>query len=446
MFLARIKQVLALGLALLAAVTVLHTCQTSAAIAADADSKPLRQPLRVDIPLISTDQTVKYDYDIVYVRTPRKGNAPHSSRWADAAFPMNVDAGGDLMLLHPDGSEERLVEGGNGSVTDPFVSFDGEWVYYSHFSDLRQRQGQGGAAAADIYKIHVKTKKVVRLTHQEFTPNTGAALWAKDYRMPEPGKTTQPYPMCNLGPCPLPGGKVIFTSNRNGFAMPKTNNMGFHIPFQLFVMDDDGSNVETIGHLNIGSALHPVILTDGRVMFSSLEHQGLRSGLSWGIWSIHPDGTNWSPIVSAFNEHTFHFQTQLSDGNIVLEFYYAGKNEAFGTFAKLPVSPPPDSTAFGSAYRGDPRNSPAPFDGGMLPFKPYGMVHLTRFARGGDDPALPSVPGDNHSPRMGKVTHPSGAPDNHLLCTYSPGNAHFHSVHTVKRPGETLIDSGIYLI
>ena len=41
------------------------------------------------------------------------------------------------MLLHPDGSEELLVPGGDGAVTDPFVSFDGEWVYYSFFPDVR---------------------------------------------------------------------------------------------------------------------------------------------------------------------------------------------------------------------------------------------------------------------------------------------------------------------
>src|SRR5262249_42837031 len=235
-------------------------------------------PFNVTVPKVSTDPAIRYDYDIVYVRTPRKGNAPHSSRWPDASLPLNVDAGGDLMLLPPDGSEERLVAGGNGSVTDPFVSFDGQWVYYSYFHDVRDRTSPRGAGA-DIYRVHVKTRKVVRLTHQEFTPNTGAARWAKDQRTPEAGKTTRPYPVCNLGPCPLPGGKVVFTSNRNGFEMPRGNNMGFNVPFQLFVMDDDGSNVEMIGHLNIASALHPVVLTDGRVMFSSLEDQGFRSDL-----------------------------------------------------------------------------------------------------------------------------------------------------------------------
>jgi hypothetical protein len=408
-------------------------------------AKPERKAaFNITIPKVSTDPAIKYDYDIVYVRTPRKGNAPHSSRWPDASLPLNVDAGGDLMLLHPDGSEERLFAGGKGSVTDPFVSFDGQWVYYVLFEDLKDRTNQRGAAA-DIYKIHVKTRKVVRLTHQEFTPNTGAAQWAKDYRTPERGKTTRPYPVCNLGPCPLPGGKVMFTSNRNGFEMPRGNNMGFNIPFQLFVMDDNGSNVEMIGHLNVASALHPVILKDGRVMFSSLEDQGFRSDLDWGIWTIHPDGTRWAPLVSAFGGSAFHFQTQLSDESIVAAFYYGGKNEGFGTFVKLPARPGSGRPAFGPAYRDDPRNRPQIADIGMR-FKPYGMEGLTRFAHGGDWPALSSVPGKDDAPRMGKVTQPSGAPDNHLLCTYSPGNAHFHSAHTVKRRGETLLDAGIYLI
>jgi hypothetical protein len=402
--------------------------------------KPNRKgPFNIDVPKVSTDATIQYDYDLVYIRTPRKGNAPHSSRWPDASLPLNVDAGGDLMLLHPDGSEELLVAGGKGSVTDPSVSFDGEWVYYSRFEDLTDRTGHGGSAA-DVYKIHVKTRKVVRLTHQEFTPNTGAAEWAKA------GQTTRPYAVCNLGPCPLPGGRVMFTSNRNGFEMPRGNNMGFDIPFQLFVMDDDGGNVEMIGHLNIASALHPVVLKDGRVMFSSLEDQGFRNDLDWGIWSIHPDGTRWAPIVSAFGGSAFHFQTQLSDESIVVAFYYGGKNEGFGTFVKLPARPPAGSPAFGPAYRNDPRNQPQIADIGNHGFKPYGMEALTRFAHGGDWPALSSVPGKDDAPRMGKVTQPSGAPGNHLLCTYSPGNAHFHSAHTVKRPGETLLDAGIYLI
>ena len=65
----------------------------------------------------------------------------------------------------------------------------------------------------------------------------------------------------------------------------------------MFVMNEDGSNLEQIGFLNISQALHPVVLVDGRIMFSSFENQGLRSSDSWGLWTIHPDGTNWAGKV-----------------------------------------------------------------------------------------------------------------------------------------------------
>src|SRR5262249_32656475 len=133
----------------------------------------------------------------------------------------------------------------------------------------------------------------------------------------------------NLGPCPVPGGKVIFTSSRNA-QVPPVQAVGPNA-LQLFVMDDDGGNVEQIGYLNLGMALHPVVLKDGRVMFSSLEHQGLRGNLSWGLWSIHPDGTNWGPLISAFHTDTIHLQAQLSDGHIVAETYYNLSNMGFGS-------------------------------------------------------------------------------------------------------------------
>src|SRR5438045_1454274 len=265
-------------------------------------AQPQPQPPDVSGPInvapkpVVSDTSVKLDYDIVYVRAPRKGDAV-GTNWTEISNPVFMDAGADLMLLHPDGKEEVLVEGGQGSVTDPMVSYDGEWVYYSLFHDMKGGTiGQGPSGGADVYKVHVKTRKVVRLTHQKFTPNAGAALWSKDYRTPEPGKNHLPYGVFNMGPCPLPGGKVIFTSNRNAFKPPK------RLPhtLQLFVMDEDGGNVECVGHLNLGMALHPVVLTDGRVMFSSLESQGLRSSTLWGLWNINPDGTQWGPLASAF--------------------------------------------------------------------------------------------------------------------------------------------------
>src|SRR5262249_21152346 len=152
---------------------------------------------------------------------------------------------------------------------------------------------------SDIYKIHVKTRKVVRLTNQKFSPNLAAANWSGDFRKVENGKSHYEYGVFNMGACPLPGRRIVFTSNRDGFRPAK----GYPaIALQLFVMDDcDTSigdneippNLEKIGHLNISGALHPVVLKDGRIMFSTLESQGIRSDILWGVWTIHPDGTQW---------------------------------------------------------------------------------------------------------------------------------------------------------
>ncbi|NBS91697.1 hypothetical protein EBS67_17170, partial [bacterium] len=275
-----------------AALVILFVCLIGLpAIGQQKKEELFPNPINLQVPHISTDKSVKHDFDIVYVRTPRKGDKA-TSLWAEIAHPSIMDSKGDLMLLHPDGKEEVLVEGGeDGSVTDPFVSFDGQWVYFSHLQGLKgtSQHGQSPFKGADIFKIHVPSRKIVQLTHQEWSPNTGAANWASDIRKPEKDKTSLNYGVLNLGPCPLPGGRIVFTSNRNAFKPPKHPSPCL----QLFVMDEDGKNVEMIGHLNIGMALHPTILKDGRIVFSSLESQGLRNSILWGLWQIHPDGTNW---------------------------------------------------------------------------------------------------------------------------------------------------------
>ena len=259
---------------------------------------------------------------------PRARATTKQIAWADVFNPLRGEPGSDLMLLHPDGSEEVLVAAGDGAIADPFVSFDGEWVYYARFHDVKQP-----GSTADVAELrHLQDPRQDAADRAADAPGVHA-----EHRRRR-GQTSQRPGVYNLGPCPLPGGKVVFTSNRNGFAARTQARLHAARTLQLFVMDDDGSNVEKIGHLNVGSALHPAILKDGRVMFSTLESQGLRDLRLWAIWSIHPDGTNWEPLVSAFGHRAtpaFHFQTQLSDGSIVVEEYYNLNNRGFGTYFKL---------------------------------------------------------------------------------------------------------------
>ena len=291
-------------------------------------------------------------YDIVYVRQARFGDNTNTT-WPEVFHPARIDPGADLMLLHPDGSEEVLVAGGNGAVTDPFLSFDAQWCYYSLFPDVRAsatnyQRGDLPYAGADIYRIHLGTRQIERLTHQEFTPNTGAGNWHANPVNPPADYNRLGYGILNLGPCPLPGGRIAFTSNRNGFIPTK----GFTNPcLQLFVMDEDGANVELIAPMNLGSALHPTILQDGRIMFSSYESQGLRDSRVWGIWAIWPDGRAWRPIVSAFRwGQAFHFMTQLGNSDLIVCDYYNLNNNGFGALYRMPVEPPAGQPAFYSAF------------------------------------------------------------------------------------------------
>lgn len=390
-------------------------------------------------------QTPQVDYDIVYVRQPRLGDQTFTW-WPEVFHPARLDPGADLMLLHPDGSEEVLVAGGNGGVTDPVVSFDGQSVYFGRFPDLRtenlnyQRDflpEQG----ADIWRIDIATRQLTQLTHGEFTPNTGAGHWHPTNPLDPPeGYNRLGYGVLNLGPMPLPDGRIVFTSNRNAFVPPK----GFTMPtLQLFVMDANGENVEAIAPMTISSALHPTILRSGELMFSSHEAQGLRDERLWGIWGIWPDGRNWRPIVSAFHDaRAFHFMTQAGDGRIVVVDYYNLNNSGFGTLLTIPQAPPPGQPPFHPAFLDQNPDLPETLSFGpyqfQMHFTPRGAQVLTPFTHPEDEAAPIGAGGA----RVGKLSHPSGAPGNDLLVAWSPG-----PVNHLDRPTQLpRIDSGIYLI
>jgi hypothetical protein len=370
-------------------------------------------------------------YDIVYVRVPRDGD-DKQVKWADVYGPMHVEAGSDLVLLHPDGTEEVLVAAGKGAIADPCVSFDAQWVYYSYLPDVDALTPilNTPKAGADIYKISLRTRRVVRLTNQEYTPNTSVR------------KDALPYGIYNMGPCPVAGGKVVFTSTRNAFIPPKQYTP---VTSQLYVMDEDGSNVRAIAPMTIGAAMHPFQLKDGRIAFSTQEAQGLRDNRVWALWAIWPDGRHWEPLMSAFSPgDVLHFATELSNTNIVVEDYYNAYNMGFGTFYKFPSVPPAGAPPFNSPIRA--KNPPLQYTDSRgvrvqfrYSFTPAALVTLTPFSTMFDEAAAPSTPGGTE--RVGKVMHPSSAPNNDLLLVWSPG-----PVNLLQRPVTTPApDAGLYI-
>jgi hypothetical protein len=388
-------------------------------------------------------------YDIVYVRAPRSG-ATNYVRLPDVFYPTAMPAGSDLMLLHPDGTEEVLFAAGNGAVLDPAVSFDAQWVFFSYIPDATSNgiNPQRGLAygGADIYKINVATRQVVRLTQQVWTPPTGSANWsANPLSASAPNTVYLGFGIFNMAPCPLPGGKVMFVSSRDGYLPNKEYTS---VNLRLYIMDDTGLNQEPVGHLNIGSALHPTVLMDGRVMFASFEAQGVRDQRNWSLWAIGPDGRHWEPLISAMSEApAFHFQTQLSDGRIAVSWYYNLNDNGFGTILAFNSQKPAGSIPFGSPNAGDssnpsvriglwPPNTGTPLQPRYtsFPFSPPGLVNLTGFSHGMDGVASYAQNGGY----AGKATHPAAAPNDDMLLTWTPGPA--------NNSATPLYDAGIYLL
>lgn len=400
------------------------------------------------------------NYDIVYVRAPRAGDTV-LTEWPEVFNPTKMEPGTDLMLLKPDGTEEVLFAAGNGAVIDPVMSFDAKWVYFAYFPDARDsaRNGQRDNApklGSDIYKLNLATRAVARLTQQKWEPPAGGIKWSSDHLSASASDTNYlGYGIVNMAPCPLPGGKIMFVSSRDGY-LP---NKGYTFPnHRLYVMDEDGRNVEKIGHLNIGSAMHPVVLKDGRVIFSSYESQGLRDERVWSLWSILPDGRYWEPMMGSFKVgSSMHFQTQLSDGRVAVVEYYNLNNEGFGTLLAFDNEAPAGGPLFGSADALDPSNPNVRrgiwfFQPGhpnhlqprntKFRFSPPGLSALTAFSHGEDNAASPVPNATSEAQWAGKVTHPAGAPDNDVLMVWSPG-----PVNNLNRPTTMpRIDGGIYLL
>ena len=377
--------------------------------------------------------------------------------------PVTMEPGADLMLLHPDGSEEVLVAGGDGSITDPVVSFDGQWVYYVHIYNLQKREPVVAAAqGADIFKIHVKTRKIVRLTNQQFIAQhrrgeLGRAIIARTKK----GKTHFDYGVFNMGPCPLPGGRIVFTSNRDGFR-PAKGYPGDRLATlrdgrrtRASADDDVPANLEKIGHLNIAGACIPVVLTTAASCSARWNRKGFAARFSGASGPSIPTartGARWSaPSIRRSARTAFTSRRSFRDGSIdrrgVLQPEQQRLRRVSSSCRRRRRRATP---AFGPAYMRDPRNQAAGGSAGTttarrkyyrMPFMPTGSVSLTPFAHEQRRAGGPRRSSDDKNSPAGRQVHASlGAPDNHLLTVYSPGPVNHQYTYLPQ------LDGGIYLI
>ncbi len=427
--------------------------------------------------------------------------------WLSAANNIYQQPGCDLVLHHSDpaykgglamgdrGREEVLVncDEGNTSqpictIADPNVSFDGKLIVYTKFMDTRtvmSGSGSGFGAAINIAgdggwgpgPIHLQS--VANLYPAGDNPKGGAPFGQRSGSSPRPydapaliftynletgvetqispdermwagraypGKSidwTTNMPVMDTGPFFRADGRIGFTSNRNNGAYR----------FQLFAMDLDGRNLELHGHRAMNQQLHPASLKDGRIVYTSFDMmlQKVHNN-NYSLFTINPDSSFPFILAGKFDptQESWHFVTQLSDGDVVSTLYYNKNNSGMGILRRFPIDPVGADFENLGAVDGIWREGTR-----LRPFNRREIIDLTPKAHardaemavyasaddywihpsrvtGGTSKVIKDIDGTAYDTvivdkaiitMQGRFTHPSGAPDNDLLVTYTIGSS-----------------------
>lgn len=379
------------------------------------------------------------EYPVAFLAHPRTSGWFFTQSVSEQYGGYVHNPGTDLVLMHPDGSEQILVVGeqpasGMIAVQDFCVDLDGQSIIYSHIHTIPN----GVGLWCDLYRVAIATGEITQLTHaiSEWNPPRGANQYSTEIPPTQQiqgqwrsGRGLHFQTVWNIGPCVVGDGSIVFCSNRQGMAPPVDSGPGY----QLFRMSSDGRHVRLIGHMNLAGGLHPAITRKGKILFSSAEQQGVRTsnGNGWSIWSMNPDGSDWGPEISAIGQATpTHFQCESSDGTLVASQYYDtrmyGMLVCAPPFVATPFGPP---TMFGSPlYQSEPG------------IRMDGTTANYAYKRRGFFSPLPwafFVDRENVNAageKPGMVSHPAAAPNNGILLTWTGDN------------GDAAMDLGVYAI
>lgn len=380
-------------------------------------------------------------YDIIYVRYPAIDTDGSFVSIPQGEKPYTIAPGADLILLKKNGSEEVIVDCNTCSVMDPSISFDGKTVYYSLI------ESPSDNSASWIYKVDLesKDKTPIRLTYDDttdsryFSANQGIDF--KKFRK-----------IRDMAPIPLPGNKVLFTSNRGSLSALNAGTdeiIKGSVQQMYTITDHDGSlttkysnNMKRLETGNLSMVQHPFLLKNGDIIFSSWQNVAQRFGYAMtNIMSVKQDGSNLKQFTEP-HEHRKsleHFITQTTDGSVVTGYYYPSFDYGYGILLSYP------ELKNKTKFIRNSSNEKYDWSKGKIKvnnvsrreFDRIGLKVLTPHSTAGDEPS------PNNS---GKYSMPSAAPNNGLLVAYSSGSVnHFHAVCNKTNQCENL-KSGIYLI
>lgn len=376
---------------------------------------------------------------IVYTRVPRtigshqvsiKGE-PHTLTKADLWDTLpgvgrkfgNFNAPGQLVLRDRQGNETIIFD----CVTDnkpcvpldPMVSLDGTKIAFSVYRSAKLQHAQRDRAS--LPNVYLGRSG---LESQIYIYELATGQLSKWPRLPG---------VNDISPAWLPDGRIMFSSTRNGFFRPRLNVIGSGSTREprLFIADADGSNVVDVSPHEVTGAMHPFLLNNGRVAYSShwlshnLAYGTTNGGINWpgtvdNMWVLMDTDSHGGDMTALIGAHkhsiqtsrgrtktmkAFHFLGQRSDNDICAVNYYRSNNLGLGDIWCWPPEP-----------KG--------VEGKLPTFLPRGAYNVADWSKSNDEPSFTESRlglGGRGLTYLGKVGYPEGTEDNQLLLTVGRG-------------------------
>ena len=256
------------------------------------------------------------DVTIAYIKrpTPRDQNGDLIND--DLRQPASFTAGGDLYLQARASASAtpinitRSLTGGTGDVKGVSASYDGTRLVFS----LRLEDPDPNDNIVPSWNLY------------EYNIITGSLKTLLPASIQENGDDISPYY--------LPDDRIIFSSTRQlgrkGIRLNEGRDGTFaavdenrrNSAFNLHLLDTDGSIKQV--SFNPSHDLDPVVLSNGRILFSRWDNMGSRSNVN--LYTMNPDGTDVELYYGAHSHNTgqnpntslqFMHPREMQDGRIL---------------------------------------------------------------------------------------------------------------------------------
>lgn len=373
--------------------------------------------------------TGEHTYKTNGVEQPAVGNWDYRDRLPEAGHVLTgFSAPGQLVMMKPDGSQQVIYDckSPKRRACVPFdasVSLDGTKIAFSVYSSK---------FLTSTYPARAYPNLILARTGAE----------ARIYIYTIATKTLTAWPHVagqhDINPIWLQDGRILFSSTRNPHYYPKQyrvredNGLTYSGPVTLdapqprmFIANEDGSNVEDISQHEFAGGIHPYLLSNGRVVYSShwlshnLPYIHTNGNVNWSgttknFWVLQDmdhRGGDMTAIIGAHRTELYganpgekttkalHFVGQRNNGDICVENYYRANNLGLGGVVCFPYQ--------GRGIEGTI----------ALNFMPAGMYSLASWATSKDADSLK----DSEGNFLGKIGFPEGAPDNNMILAVGRG-------------------------